>query len=269
MCRLYGFHSTEPTKVECTLVHAQNALLTQSAGDQSGYSHTEGWGIAMYENAHPVVEKQAWAAYHGEHFERSAAKVYAHAVLAHIRRATVGTPSLENTHPFHSGRWSFAHNGTIPNIENVRSVLLEHINPVFAARIKGETDSELAFALFLTRFAKLALNNVELAVRDTVSIIETAVKRHAPGRKLGLNMMLTDGKVFCGTRYGRTLYKVEREGVYDCEICGFPHIHHNPDKAYRAVVIASEPITSEDWQVVPDHSFWMVGPDSRLEISKL
>ena len=27
MCRLYGFRANEETKVECTLVHAQNALL--------------------------------------------------------------------------------------------------------------------------------------------------------------------------------------------------------------------------------------------------
>ena len=36
MCRLYGFRANEPTKVECTLVHAQNALIVQSREDLAG-----------------------------------------------------------------------------------------------------------------------------------------------------------------------------------------------------------------------------------------
>ena len=46
MCRLYGFHATEPTKVECSLVHAQNALMSQSRVDSQGLSHGHGWGVA-------------------------------------------------------------------------------------------------------------------------------------------------------------------------------------------------------------------------------
>ena len=48
MCRLYAFRSTEETKVECTLVHAQNALMAQSRRDRSGLSHAHGWGIVAY-----------------------------------------------------------------------------------------------------------------------------------------------------------------------------------------------------------------------------
>jgi glutamine amidotransferase len=43
---------------------------------------------------------------------------------------------------------------------------------------------------------------------------------------VGLNVILTDGERMVGSRLGRTLFYVEREGVHDCEICGFPHIHH-------------------------------------------
>jgi len=81
--------------------------------------------------------------------------------------------------------------------------------------------------------------------------------------------MITDGQTFLGTRYGRSLYKVEREGVYDCEICGFPHIHHDPKHDYRAVVIASEPITSENWEVIPDRTLWSMTPQRKLKLSSL
>ena len=120
MCRLYVFKSSEQTKVECTLVHAQNALMAQSRQDLSGYSHSHGWGVATYDGEQPHVEKQAWAAYHGEHFARAAARIYADTVIAHVRRATVGGAALENTHPFVSGRWTFVHNGTVPHFAEIR-----------------------------------------------------------------------------------------------------------------------------------------------------
>ena len=42
--------------------------------------------------------------------------------------------------------------------------------------------------------------------------------------KIGLNVLLTDGEQLVGSRWGRTLHYVERLGIHDCEICGFPHI---------------------------------------------
>ena len=68
MCRLYAMRANEPTRVECGLVHSQNALMQQSKGDSTGLMHGHGWGVADYPDGVPVVEKQTWAAYHGEHF---------------------------------------------------------------------------------------------------------------------------------------------------------------------------------------------------------
>jgi predicted glutamine amidotransferase len=53
MCRLYGFRANEPTKVECTLVYAQNALMVQSREDLTGRGNAHGWGIATYEDHCP------------------------------------------------------------------------------------------------------------------------------------------------------------------------------------------------------------------------
>ena len=36
MCRLYGFRATEPTRLECALVRAQNSLVVQSRGGVYG-----------------------------------------------------------------------------------------------------------------------------------------------------------------------------------------------------------------------------------------
>jgi predicted glutamine amidotransferase len=65
-------------------------------------------------------------------------------VIAHIRKATQGAVSLENTHPFMRelwGRyWVFAHNGNLPQFQ---PVLDGDFVPV------GNTDSELIFCWLL------------------------------------------------------------------------------------------------------------------------
>ncbi len=266
MCRLYGFRSTEPTKVECTLVHAQNALMVQSRRDRAGLTHGHGWGVATYEDHHPRIERQAWAAYHGEHFQRAAARIHSRTVLGHVRRATVGLPGMPNTHPFSLQEWAFAHNGTIPEFTQLRKRMLEAIAPERRALIKGETDSEHVFQLLLTLLEREpGLPLVEI-VRQVVQLIVSWCADMNTDSKVALNLMLTDGEQLAGSRWGRTLFRVEREAIHDCEICGFPHVHHTPGQEYRAVVVASEPISHEEWKEVPDHSVYFASPDMRLQI---
>ncbi len=264
MCRLYGFRATEPTKVECTLVHAQNALMVQSRRDREGLSHGHGWGVATYEDSVPHIERQAWAAYHGEHFRRAAARIHACTVLAHVRRATVGPPALANTHPFAWKTWAFAHNGTVPRFATVREQMLSAMTPEHRLAIRGATDSEHVFHFLLSHQERsphrALIETVRLGVRQIVSWCREA---HVEAR-IGLNLMLTDGQQLVGTRWGRTLYFVERHAIRDCEICGFPHVHHTPGQPYHALVVASEPISHESWEEVPDRSVYEVTQQMQL-----
>ncbi len=269
MCRLYGFRATEESKVECTLVHAQNALMVQSQEDLAGYSHAHGWGVATYEDHVPHVEQEAWAAYHGEHFHRAAAAVFSRTVLAHVRRATVGAAAIENTHPFVHEAIAFAHNGTIPHFEALRPEVLAVMSEDHRAAVRGTTDTEHVFRLIMTlrdRYPDLALS--ELLRRGARQVVDLC-RSYDRDAKIGLNLLMTDGGEIVGTRIGRGLFYVERDGVYDCEICGFPHIHHDPNRAYRAVVVASEPITHETWQEIPENSLIRITPDARIEIEPL
>jgi glutamine amidotransferase len=269
MCRLYGLRATEPTKVECTLVYAQNALMSQSRQDMAGYSHGHGWGVAIYEDHVPHIEKQAWAAFHGEHFKRAAARVHACAVLAHIRRATVGPAAPENTHPFAHGRWAFAHNGTIPHFDKVRPRMLDVTTSPHRDAIMGSTDSEHLFRMLLTAIEAAPTQPLAGVVRQTLTRVIDWCHAEDPTSSIGLNVLLTDGDQFVGSRWGRTLFYVERDGVHDCEICGFPHIWHYPGRNYRATVVASEPISHEAWEEVPEGSIFRIEPDMSFDIEPL
>jgi len=269
MCRLYGFMANEPTKVECSLVHAQNALMEQSRMDREGLAHGHGWGVAEHPNGVPFVEKQAWAAYHGEHFKKTAARVYSKSVIAHVRRASVGPPSLENTHPFVHGVWLFAHNGTVPNFDQVRVRLLADLDPLHRTEIRGSTDSEHVFRYLLTLWEHEPERPLMETLRMGLEQVVAWCREIDPDRGISLNVLWTNGRQMVGSRLNRTLWYLERDGIVPCEICGQPHVHHDSKQHYRAVEIASEPITHETWLQVPNGTVFTVDPDYRLHIKPL
>ena len=270
MCRLYGFHSNEPTKVECTLVRAQNALLVQSRQDRRGRSHGDGWGIAVYEDSFPEIERRDTAAWQDLHFSVTAERVFARTVVAHVRDATVGGATLLNTHPFHHGRWVFAHNGTVRGFDRVAVEMAEETDPDLLSERLGSTDSELSFLWLLSRLraAGIELESQQIEIEAIVGAFSESVRELArrsqaerTGRQERLNFLLTDGRWLLVSRWHNDLYWVARHGIHDCEICGIPHIRHEVGTGYRAVVVASEPISHEEWSEVPEGSILVVDPD--------
>jgi predicted glutamine amidotransferase len=269
MCRLYGFRANEPTKLECSLVRAQNALMAQSIRDQEKLTHGHGWGVAEHPDGVPFVEKQAWAAYQGEHFKKTAARLYSRAAIAHVRRATVGPPSLENTHPFVHGLWLFAHNGTVPNFAQVCERLLPELDEVHRTDIHGNTDSEHIFRYLLTLWGRHPdrplIETLRIGLEQTIQWSNDI----DPSARISLNLLWTNGEELIGSRLNRTLWYLEREGLSHCEICGKSHVHHAPKQPYRAIEIASEPITSESWREIPNGTVFAVDPDFRLRIEPM
>jgi glutamine amidotransferase len=84
-------------------------------------------------------------------------------------------------------------------------------------------------------------------------------------RTLALNLLWTDGTWIGGARLNRSLWALRRTAAYTCPVCGDDHTDAPVDKRYRATVLASERITDEDWQPVPNGSVFHVGDDGILD----
>ena len=275
MCRLYGFRANEETKVECSLVHAQNALLLQSQADLRGKSHPDGWGIAFYHGALPEVERRATPAFRDLYFSETAERIYTTTVVAHVRLATVGGASLENSHPFTCGVWVFAHNGTLTGFDVLRPDLLQETHQHLRRLIKGNTDSEHIFYWLLSRLEDAGIA-VDRPCDDPETLLDVMARslrdlsqrsRQAGAEKPArLNLLLSDGQLLVASRWNNSLYWALREGIHDCEFCGIPHVHHHSGVNYRAAIIASEPITHETWHELPDHSLLIVDADIRPQV---
>ncbi len=279
MCRLYGFRANELTKVECSLVRAQNALLNQSRGDSRGRTHADGWGIACYPDAagrwFPQLVKQETAAFSDAQFSHQAEATYAQTVVAHVRLATVGLVGVLNSHPFTCGAWTFAHNGTLPGFDRLEPQLARETEQLQVER-RGQTDSEQFFLWLLNRCVKIGidlhapdLQRLQPVVAAAVAEIDERCRTVEPEKNPRLTFVLTDGRSMVACRWSNPLNYLDRVGVHDCEICGIPHIRHDNSIEYRAAVFASEPITDEAWVELPDRTLAVLDDEFRPQFMSM
>ncbi|MCH7685797.1 MAG: class II glutamine amidotransferase [Planctomycetes bacterium] len=175
--------------------------------------------------------------------------------------ASVGKQSIENTHPFTHGRWTFAHNGTVTAFDRLGPQLVTETSPHLQNCRKGSTDSEQVFYWLLSRMHGTCMSpdgqhsdfSAMVAVfAESLQVLAKRCEEAGVGELERLNFLLTDGEVLLASRWNNSLYWVFREGIRDCEICGIPHVQNHLDSEYRAVVVASEPISQEAWQEVPE-----------------
>lgn len=96
------------------------------------------------------------------------------------------------------------------------------------------------------------LTSLASVVADSILELDERCVAVEPAKPAKLNIVLTNAEAIIATRLRNTLYWVKRNGLHDCEICGIPHVHHDPSVPYHAIVIASQPISHEDWQLIPD-----------------
>ncbi|WP_426752760.1 class II glutamine amidotransferase [Myxococcus sp. Y35] len=259
MCRLFGFRSAIPAAVHPALVTEKNSLLIQSR------EHKDGWGIAAYgvEPA-PVVAHGVGPAHSDPDFQRVSSRVSSHTVVAHIRLASVGAVELRNSHPFLHGRWSFVHNGTLREFAKHRAAVEALICPSLRGNIKGTTDSERCFYLFLTRLAarhsidrQVSVEAVARALAETMSLVAAITDVPGQAERSAMNFLVSDGSTMVATRRHRTLF-VSTNGSRN-EVATLPA----PGTKLEQLVVASESLCGGPyWAPVPEED--IIGVDANL-----
>jgi len=269
MCRLYGLISSHPRKVECDLIQSQHSLLHQSEHDVSGEQNSQGWGLENFEKNHANVVKQPQAAFESDEFRWEAAKIHSKQVISHVRRATVGNVCMENTHPFVHHGLILAHNGHIDHFPVIRKKILSAITEEESKWIQGDTDSEHILAYLHHIYHQDPHASLATILTHGLRKIIQMIKELDSVKESALNIVFSNGKEMAASCYNRSLYVIEREAVHPCQVCsGELHINEKP-KSYRAMAIASEPITTdEEWKEIPNGSIVEVDSNVSFKIHK-
>src|SRR6266516_4672554 len=112
MCRLLGLTAgREPISASFWLLDAPDSLEVQSR------RNADGSGIGFFDPAGtPVLDKQPEAAFRDEEFTREAKQARSPVFVAHVRWASVGGRTLQNTHPFAMQGRIMAHNGGLGDV---------------------------------------------------------------------------------------------------------------------------------------------------------
>jgi predicted glutamine amidotransferase len=171
MCRVFGCVAAEPVSIRHELLEAENPMVRQSE------DHDSGWGMAVY-------RRFPQAAFEDDGF-LGATDTRGRIFNVHVRRATMGGLSLENTHPFVLGNYSYCHNGTIMRYPRL-------VEPG-AAPTHGDTDSEHFFNFLMRDYDPGdAVASLRRTVRATVE--------RSPFS--GLNFLFSDGERLYAYRLG-------------------------------------------------------------------
>lgn len=208
MCRLFAVTSVEPVAVS----RAFEGLKRLSEKE-----HRDGWGVAHFDAPTPTIEVSLEPAHVCARFDELGRKLHTRRLLAHIRLASVGEVRTENAHPFFADGWAFMHNGTLRHFGRHRAELEAKAAPRWRARLRGETDSERCFALFMTELEALPRPALEDIARALARVIRTAAGTcdHAHDRKKSaMNFLVSDGRRLVATRRGRTLFHAQAPGTH-------------------------------------------------------
>jgi glutamine amidotransferase len=278
MCRIFGFRSVLSSRVHKSLLDADNALIQQS-GEQP-----HGWGVAYYVAGAPHIVKSTEAALEDQLFTKVSGVVTSQTVLAHLRKATHGSVSILNTHPFQYGAWSFIHNGNIEDFASHRKELLARVSPNLRHFILGETDSELIFLLILTQLDKKiplhegvcsskALKEAILESVDLICKLTGPIHKDSggPDSKTNLTFVITDGSTMMGFHGGKDLYySTHKTKCSEADTCAFysPECEApTPSGRVNHMIFSSEPLLGENvWN--PMKPGEIIGVDQNMNLLK-
>ena len=237
MCQLLGMNCATPTDITFSF-----RGFSQRAGITS--DHSDGFGIAFFEDkaCRLFVDNQSAVESPIAELVRNY-PIKSRNVIAHIRKATQGKITLENSHPFMRelwGRqWIFAHNG---DLHDFQPSLSGRFIPI------GNTDSELAFCYLLDQLVE-KFGYIEPSLEQIFSVFETVSPQIAEYGTF--NFCLSNGQALFS--YATTkLHWLVREYPFqpaqlidlDVEV-DFSEVTTAED---RVAVITTEPLThNENW----------------------
>ena len=213
MARLIGYMANRADRLRDAF-HQERHAISGLPADQRG-----AWGIGFYQGDEVLHKKQPTPDGEPVRWDDIAQNVKTDCAIAHVRQATVGGFSVDNTHPFRLRQWMFAHVGTISSFNGVNDKLRAELPDFLRRNIRGSSDSEVYFHVVLAGLH--ARNQLESTQPTSTAILESVceaaskidqlVGANAP--KSTLNMLLSNGRAMFALRHGGPFGYVERVGL--------------------------------------------------------
>ncbi|MCL2451195.1 MAG: class II glutamine amidotransferase [Polyangiaceae bacterium] len=270
MARLFGIIGNRPDLAARVLAFEDDALRARSSGAPLG------WGLGFYQGGEVLMRRRPIDERQELDVAKVAADVRADLVIGHVRHATVGSLRTENTHPFRYRQWLFAQTGTVLGFEQIRERLVASVPDFLRGGIRGETDAEVVFHVFLSFLHDASLLHdgpvdaayVREAVRSTLAVVD-GMTAEVGGAGCHLNVMLSNGDALIAVHRGESPMRLRGiSGKTDAELVigDDPQLRRRIPELTRVhfSLVASDfdgPVPNGRWKVVPDSAIVTMSRD--------
>src|SRR5580693_1527417 len=194
MARLFGIIGNRADLMSRVFAVEGALLRTKAKGVPLG------WGLGFYQGGEVLIRRRPIDEREELDVAALVSDLRADVLIGHVRQATVGVLRTENTHPFRYRQWLFAQTGTVYDFEQVRERLVGSVPEFLRSGIRGETDAEVVFHVFLSFLHDAGLLNhesvetalVREALRSSLAVVDgiTAEVGTMPGK---FNVMVSNG----------------------------------------------------------------------------
>jgi len=215
MCRAL-LYLGEPVLLDNLLFQPDSALVRQSYMPKmlsllnlAGFG-LRAWDPASHAPQQPFFYGSSSLPVFDRNLKNLAEKVRAACVLGHVRGVSYSTAvdiSLQNVHPFQFEGlpWALAHNGDLAGIEEMKPLLRSEIRKDFLSRIRGTTDSEWIYAVFVSQlqdpYGSASEAQVFDALEKTLGIIRRAREKLGIAISSSVNLFIANGSQAAALRY--------------------------------------------------------------------
>ena len=203
MARLFGFIGNRSDISPHVLKVEQEALTARARGKALG------WGFGFYQAGEVLLRRRPIDEHTVVDVASLTRDVRTDVLIGHVRNPTVGEPGTRNTHPFRYRQWLFAHTGTLAQFEALRDRLVKSIPDFLMRNVRGDTDSELVFHLFLSFLhdaGKLTDDapaaDVIAALRTTMALVDRLSSEEGADDAGPTGIMVSNGDYIVGLTRG-------------------------------------------------------------------
>jgi predicted glutamine amidotransferase len=287
MCRAL-LYLGQPVLLDTLLFQPDSALIRQSYMPKMLHMlNLAGFGLRAWDpSSHTPERPFAYGSPSLPVFDRNlknlAEKVRAACVLGHVRGVAYSTNvdiSLQNVHPFQFDGlpWCLAHNGDLAGIADMKRIFAQHVKREYLPLIRGSTDSEWIYALFVSQLADPLKPGTEKsvfeAIERTLDIIRRTRAHLGIDVSSSANLFIANGTQLAAVRYcfdfGR--YRTEDPSKLHEANLGFLSLWYTLGRDYAlhdgewrmtggaenadSIIVTSEPLTRDtsSWVELPEY----------------
>ncbi|HEV8132945.1 MAG TPA: class II glutamine amidotransferase [Acidobacteriota bacterium] len=277
MCRFLVYRG-DPIAADGLLIRSRYSLKDQSQHSRfkiTGPLNKDGYGVGWFANgAPPEVFVGTGPAWESTELERVASQVCSGCWFGHVRSASPGMHvTCENAHPFLRRGILWMHNGLVADFSRMKECMFAQMDAADRRVIRGNTDSEVCFALFFSLLARYEGEPVA-AMQALFDSIRQWHHELAIEQSSYLNFAATNGDWMVVTRCV-TDTSVAPVSLFLAEAVRYQESGgriqlSKENHGNNCAIVASEPLTEDYcWQEIPSQTLLSIAPSLEIERFRL